>query len=76
MRISFLAFIEIAKLNTREMFCSQQIVKLNTRKMYFFSNRKTKYPRNSIPLRYFCMFHCLFYSVTFNESKEKFGIVL
>ena len=36
MRLSFLIFTEIAKLNTREMFCNRRIAKLNTRKMYFF----------------------------------------
>ena len=33
MRLSFPVLIEIAKLNTREMFCNNQIVKLNARKM-------------------------------------------
>ena len=52
MRLLFLIFTEITKLNTRDMFCNHQIAKSNTRKMYFFSNRKIKYPRNSIPLWY------------------------
>ena len=50
MKLSFLIFTEIAKLNTREMFCNHQIAKLNTRKIKFFSNREIKYPRNLIPL--------------------------
>ena len=33
MRLSFLIFTEIAKLNTREMFDNNQIAKLNTRKI-------------------------------------------
>ena len=33
MRLLFLIFIEIAKLNTREMFSNHQIGKLNTHKM-------------------------------------------
>ena len=33
MRLPFLMFTEIAKLNTREMFCNYQIAKSNTRKM-------------------------------------------
>ena len=45
-------FTKIAKLNTREMFCNNQIAKLNTRKICFFSNCEIKYPRNLIPLRY------------------------
>ena len=52
MRLSFIIFTEIRKLNTREMFGNHQIAKLNTRKMWFFSNREIKYPRNLIPLRY------------------------
>ena len=36
MRLSFLIFTEIAKLNICEMFCNKCISKLNTRKMYFF----------------------------------------
>ena len=44
MRLLFLVFIEIAKLNTREMFCNHQIVKLNTHKMLsFFSSGEIKY---------------------------------
>ena len=35
--IFFPIFIEIAKLNTREIFRNDQIVKLNNRKMFFFS---------------------------------------
>ena len=35
--ILFPIFIEIAKLNTREIFRNDQIVKLNNRKMLFFS---------------------------------------
>ena len=45
MRLSFLIFTEIAKLNTLEMFCDYQIVILNTRKKLFFSNREIKYPQ-------------------------------
>ena len=52
MRLSLLIFTEIAKLNTRELFCNHQIVKLDTSKFLFFSNRKIKYPRNLISLRY------------------------
>ena len=51
MRLSFLIVTEIAKLNIREIFCNHQIFKLNTHKMQFFSNCKTKYPLNLIPLR-------------------------
>ena len=36
MRLSFLTFAEIAKLNTREMFCNHQIMKSNPCKIYFF----------------------------------------
>ena len=50
MRLLFLIFTKIAKLNTREMFYNNQIAKLNTRKMQFFSNREIKYSRNLIPL--------------------------
>ena len=35
--ILFPIFIEIAKLNTREIFRNDQIVKLNNCKMFFFS---------------------------------------
>ena len=49
MKLSFLIFTEIAKLNTCEMFSNRQIAKLNTRKTYFFSNCEIKYPRNLIP---------------------------
>ena len=51
MRLSFLIFTEIMKLNTCKMFCNHQIPKLNTRKMFFFSSREIKYPGNLIPLR-------------------------
>ena len=50
MRLLFLSFTKIAKLNTREMFYNNQIAKLNTRKMQFFFNREIKYSRNLIPL--------------------------
>ena len=36
MRLLFLIFTEIAKLNTRAMFWNQQITKLNINKMFFF----------------------------------------
>ena len=49
MRISFLIFTKIAKLNTRKMFWNHQVAKLNTRKMKCFSKREIKYPLNSIP---------------------------
>ena len=39
MRLSFLIFIEIARLNNREMLRNYQIEKLDNRKMVFFSNR-------------------------------------
>ena len=52
MRLSFLVFTEIAKLNTREIFCNQQIAKLDTHNMLFFSNHEIKHPRNLIPLRH------------------------
>ena len=52
MRLSFLVFIEIAKLNPSETFCNHQIVKLNNHKMSFFSNPEKKYLQNLIPLRY------------------------
>ena len=51
MRLSFLIFTEIAKLNTSEMFCNHQIAKLNTRKNLIFSNREIKYLQNVIHLR-------------------------
>ena len=51
MRLSFLIFTEIAKLNTREMFRNHQISRLNTLKM-FFSNREIRYQQMLIPLRY------------------------
>ena len=40
MRLSFLIFTEIAKLNTREMYCNHQIATLNTRKMLFLSDHE------------------------------------
>ena len=52
MRLSCLIFAEIAKLNTREMFCTHQITKLNTPQNLFFPDREIKYLRNLIPLRY------------------------
>ena len=51
MRVFFLIFTEIAKLDIHEMFCNDQIVKLNSRKMSFFSNCEIKYPRNLILLK-------------------------
>ena len=35
MRLLFLTFPEIAKLNTREIFCNHLIAKLDTHKIYF-----------------------------------------
>ena len=35
MRLLFLIFTKIGKLNTREIFCNHQIAKLDTRKMFF-----------------------------------------
>ena len=43
MELLFLIFTEIAKLDTRGMFCNHQIVKLNIRKMYFYSNHEIRY---------------------------------
>ena len=50
MRLSFLIFAEIAKLNTRDLFCNHQIAKLDTCKIYIFSNREIKCSQNFIAL--------------------------
>ena len=58
MRLSFLIFTKITKLNTGKTFCNDYIAKLNTRKMESFSNREIKYPlRNLILLRYIELQH-------------------
>ena len=40
MRLLFLTFPEITKLNTREIFCNHHIAKLDTHKIYFFKIAK------------------------------------
>ena len=40
MKLLFLIFPEIAKLNTREIFCNPHIVKLDIHKIYFFNIAK------------------------------------
>ena len=47
-----LIFLEFAKNNTLEIFCSYPFAKINTREIHFFFARENKYPQKLVPLRY------------------------